>query len=357
MNRTIATFLTAALIGLASMSPERAAAQPHEGFGAATPGGTGKTIYRVTNLNNSGAGSLRDAVSQSNRYIVFDVAGTITLGSHLVLEGKSFITIDGSTAPSPGITLQNNGIELETGTHDIVIKHLRIRNSSNDGIAVYNAHDVLIDHVSVHGSSDGSIDITEGAYNVTVQWSLLARPGSGNMLIKYSNPRRITVHHNLFTASSERNPQVRIDEAGTSATELTADIRNNVVWGWASSGAWGYGQRVYYGAWANVVNNFYQSAGSPGLALEVSNGGRAYTSGNISGNGINVNIGNVSTPFAAAAVATDPTCTAALKVVQQAGMRPLDAIDEDLVADVSLAACPGGSTPPPPAAPSGLTVR
>ncbi len=352
MAVALVTALACCLIALA---PVVVAAQtPYEGFGATTPGGTGKPIYRVTNLNNSGAGSLRDAVSQSNRNIVFDVAGTIDLASEISIRG-SFITIDGSTAPAPGITIRNAGLGVEGGGHDIVIKYIRVRNASDDGFFVFNAHDIVFDHVSSHGSADGNLDITESSFNVTVQWSLFAEPaGTGNMLIKY-NPSRVTVHHNLFVASPERNPQVRIDDAGTQATETTADVRNNVVWDWGPG--WGYGARVWFGPWANVVNNFYQSPASANQAIMVSDGARAYVSGNVSGNGQNLNVGNTATAFAAPAVVTDPTCVAAAKVLQQAGVRPLDSLDQGYVARVSLANCPGAGDSTPPANPANIRIE
>jgi pectate lyase len=324
----------------------------YEGFGAATPGGAGRPVYRVTNLNNSGPGSLRDALSQSNRYIVFDVGGTINTPSEIVVRGRSFITIDGSTAPAPGITLDGGGgLSLHDGSHDIIIRHIRVRNAQDDGFRVYNAHDIVFDHVSAYNSGDGNLDITEGAYNVTVQWSLFRQEGgSANMLIGYG-AHHVTLHHNLFWAG-ERNPMVDGDFTNTL---FMADVRNNIIWNWGDNGGrqWGFGTGVDRSGWANVINNFYEAHGSypdlGRLALELNhNGGTAqvFTSGNVSGNGANVNRGNVSAPFPASLVTTEPTCTAAARVLREAGALPLDSIDWSFVSQVALGGCPEAGPSP-----------
>src|SRR6476659_10998443 len=95
------------------------AARAEQGFGAGTPGGSGKPVVHVVNLADSGAGSLRDAVSAGNRYVVFDVAGDIPLVSDVFVRG-AFVTVDGSTAPAPGITLRTHGLSIsgDRGAHD-----------------------------------------------------------------------------------------------------------------------------------------------------------------------------------------------------------------------------------------------
>jgi hypothetical protein len=363
-------------VAVVALSPIALPAQPlYEGFGATTPGGAGKPIYRVTNLNNSGPNSLRDAVSQSDRYIVFDVGGTINLTSELPISGKAFITIDGSTAPAPGITLDGGGLYLH-GSHDIIVRYIRVRNAEDDGFRVFNAHDIVFDHVSSADAMDGSLDITEGSYNVTVQWSMFQNLASsaadskhpGNMLIGYA-AKRVTIHHNLFTGRA-RHPYVdaqpgRLTGTPAPTDELVADVRNNVIWNWGAGrgSGWGSGTTVDHNARANIVNNFYRANGTyrnlANLAILLNHNGsgaQAYTSGNISGNGVSVNRGNVSAPFAAADVTTEPTCTAAMRVLQEAGVRPLDAIDQDIVSRVSLATCPDVAPAPAPASP-GLQLK
>src|SRR5262245_35263342 len=85
-------------VGRGGAGVSRAEAQTYEGFGASTQGGEGGAEVRVTNLNDNGPGSLRDAVSQGNRKVVFDVAGTIQLAGPVHVKG-AFITIDGFRAP------------------------------------------------------------------------------------------------------------------------------------------------------------------------------------------------------------------------------------------------------------------
>ena len=119
------SFLVVLLFTSASHSSE------YQGFGAETPGGSGQPTYRVTNLRDSGPGSLRDAVSRGQRYVVFDVAGEITLSDHVLVRG-SYVTIDGFTAPPPGITIKNRGLYVRgiDGAHDVIVRGIRVRDAA-----------------------------------------------------------------------------------------------------------------------------------------------------------------------------------------------------------------------------------
>ncbi|MFQ5842275.1 MAG: PKD domain-containing protein, partial [Thermodesulfobacteriota bacterium] len=341
----------------------------YQGFGATTPGGSGGTIVHVTNLNDSGPGSFREAVSKGNRTVVFDVGGEIVLGKNVFVRG-AFITIDGFTAPSPGITLKSYMLSIRgvDGAHDIIVRGIRMRDSLNDGMQIKNgAYNIVVDHVSIDGAADGNLDITKSAQDVTVSWSIIGEPIPSHpksMLIKY-DPSRITLHHNFFRAN-QRNPQVRIDNAGTPATDTTLDMRNNVVWGWGN----GYGTLIYFGPWANVVNNYYFSnSGDADEALIVCKGNsgsfckktasfsRAYVAGNVSGDGFSSinDEGNESIPFPAPFVDTTDACTAAQMVLADAGVRPLDFVDQQILSDISLPGCSNTNPPSnfPPVADAG----
>ena len=103
-----------------------------EGAGAGTPGAsfrngyTNNAVYHVINLNDSGPGSLRDAVSSTNRTVVFDVSGIIYLQLPLVIT-NSYLTIEGQTAPEGGITVADAPMVVSTNSHDVVIRYLRFR--------------------------------------------------------------------------------------------------------------------------------------------------------------------------------------------------------------------------------------
>ncbi|PJE64051.1 MAG: hypothetical protein COU90_04230 [Candidatus Ryanbacteria bacterium CG10_big_fil_rev_8_21_14_0_10_43_42] len=337
-----------------------------QGFGANTRGGSEGSIVRVTNLNDSGPGSLREALSGGNRTVVFDVAGDINLNDFIYVEG-SFVTIDGLSAPAPGITLLNKGLVIRgnRGAHDVIVQGIRIKNSSIDGIQIaYGAYNVVIDHVSIYNSQDGNIDITGderdasvSTHDVTVSYSILAgdrltAASHKNMLIKY-NASRVTLHHNLFIDSNQRNPQAHNDDFGVRAEETTLDMRNNIVWGWGP----GYGSLAWYGANANFVNNYFSSPNSSlsdqkealgvcpyncASSLPVEALAYGYTSGNMSGDPIAINlntIGNVSAPFSAPAVDTQDVCTAARGILDGAGARLLDVLNMKHVASVILNGC------------------
>jgi ribosomal protein L14 len=356
------------------------APRPFEGFGAVTQGGTGQQVVHVTNLNATGAGSLANAIG-SNRTVVFDVAGTI---NNFRYDGSNVVnlTIDGRTAPSPGITIvnNNNGSCFEfygAGCHDIIITNLRLRGDPGlDNMTITGgAYNMVIDHISTAGSHDGGIDITTGCHDISVQYCLLG-PGasdwSGAMLIAYTPTRNISIHHNLFASITnggvgERNPLIHTVNQSP-GTNMMADVRNNLIWRWGRSNGTGsgYGTCAAYEGTANVVNNYYYSTASASSAVETDdygNGGTAgsvYAIGNMSGNnGVNPNTSSNhaiwTIPTNGNVVTQDP-CTAATIVRAEAGARPLDAFDQAIVNAITLPGCAVSNLPPVANAGTDITI-
>ena len=117
--------LLASVLGIGQAAADDLVAFPGAaGWGRFATGGRAGTVYHVTNLNDSGTGSLRDAVSQPNRIVVFDVAGVIRLNSRLVF--KSNLTIAGQTAPGEGITVYGDGMSC-SGATNIIMRYMRFR--------------------------------------------------------------------------------------------------------------------------------------------------------------------------------------------------------------------------------------
>jgi pectate lyase len=328
----------------------------YQGFGRNTTGGLGQSIYRVTTLANSGAGSLRDALAIGNRCIVFDVGGTVDMTNATSLNVRSNVTIDGLTAPSPGITLVNNkptgadeGAEPPvlniSNVNNVVVRGLRIRNSPGDAIRVVNnAFNIVLDRVSVTSFGDGAIDVTLGAKDVTIQWSILGRgrPSHNFPMLIANGTIGVTVHHNLYIEGSSRNPRCTYGQ--TLAAELVCDSRNNLIWNYE-----GEGTQIDFRATANIVNNYYFTTkdmsdlrtiriGREGPPVEV------YVAGNHSQNGFNLeDNGNRSTPFPidpADVPAFTEARPAALAVKAGAGARGtnfgLDATDQTFINGISI---------------------
>ena len=248
-----------------------------QGFGVLATGGRGGTVYHVTNLNDSGTGSFRDAVSAGNRIIVFDVCGYITLSSEVAM--KSNITLAGQTAPGGGIGIR--GAEVSFGSQsNIIVRNIRFRPgsgaaSTDNGLNFYQAHNVILDHVSIEFASWNNIDATTGDWQthpingITVQNSIDADPIGQQFGAHTEAPNgQWSWFNNLFANSHNRNPLAKVNtvfinnalyncDAGYTthtSSNFSHDIVNNYfVAGPASGGNF---------PWFQIDNN--QSIYSPG---------------------------------------------------------------------------------------------
>jgi len=146
-----------------------------EGFGTDTPAGRGGQIIKVTNLNDSGPGSFREALNtEGRRVIIFEVGGIIWLSRTLSVR-EPFVTIAGQTAPWPGITLA--GSALIFFTHDVLVQHIYARGGDEPGGSVSNERDgikaigkggnevynIVIDHCSFSWVVDKAITVYAAA--------------------------------------------------------------------------------------------------------------------------------------------------------------------------------------------------
>jgi len=211
-----------------------------EGFGATTPGGRGGKVMFVTNLNDSGPGSLRAACdAEGPRIVIFRVSGLISLASQIVVKNP-YLTIAGQTAPGDGVCLRN--FTFNIATHDVVVRYLRSRlgdlsSQEADCITLLSgAHDVVLDHCSATWSIDESLSLAGNVSNVTVQWCLIGNALNHSKHAKgdhgYGSLSRangpVTWHHDLWAHNNSRNPRLG-DNYGRPPFP-TFDVRNNVMY-------------------------------------------------------------------------------------------------------------------------------
>ena len=211
-----------------------------QGFGANTPGGRGGRVIFVTNLNDSGPGSLRAACDADGpRTVIFRVSGLISLASPITVKNP-FLTIAGQTAPGDGICLRN--FTFNIATHDVVVRYLRSRlgdlsaQESDSITLVSGAHDVVLDHCSATWSIDESLSLAGNVSNVTIQWCLIGNALNHSKHAKgdhgYGSLSRangpVTWHHNLWVHNNSRNPRLG-DNYGRPPFP-TFDVRNNVMY-------------------------------------------------------------------------------------------------------------------------------
>jgi pectate lyase len=260
--------LAAAILLVALALPAAIAAPPGlafpgaQGWAAHTPGGRGGRILRVTTLAAEGPGSLAAALAASGpRTIVFEVGGVIDLGVRELRVTEPYLTVAGQTAPQPGITLIRGGLTI--ATHDVVLRHLRIR-PGEAGVAkrggvdfdaittVRGAHDVIVDHCSLTWATDENLSasstrfdgeneaawIASASRRITFSNNLLAEGLANATHAKGEHSKGSLVHDhvsdilivgNLYAHNYERNPMFKGGARGQVINNLIYDPGQRAV--------------------------------------------------------------------------------------------------------------------------------
>ncbi|HEX8461446.1 MAG TPA: pectate lyase [Segetibacter sp.] len=253
-----------------------------EGFGKYATGGRGGKVMIVSNLNDDGPGSFRDAVeSNKPKMVVFSVSGTIHLLSRLSI--KSNTTIAGQTAPGDGICLADFPVSL--GGNNVIVRYLRFRmgdknqkggmvdgNGGDDAFGGTHRNNIIIDHCSISWSTDEVFSVYAGD-STTLQWNLIAEPLNYSYHFETGDKdyehhgfggiwggKHTSGHHNLFAHCGSRTPRF---DGERNIPEEFVDFRNNVIYDWGHNNAYA-GEGGNY----NLINNYYKYGPSTLLSVK-----------------------------------------------------------------------------------------
>ena len=351
------------------------------GGGMYSFGGRGGRTLVVTNLNDRGPGSFREACEAGGpRVIVFNVAGIIRLKDRIRIRAP-YVTIAGNSAPGDGVCIAGNTVELET--HDVIVRHMRFRRGEtwvgdrNDSMGGNPTGNIMIDHVSAswgldecmsmyrhmfdHDNDKSTPDLKLPTVNITIQNSIFSE-GLNTYHHAFGSTiggLNSTFHHNLWACNTGRNPSVGMYGDFT--------FVNNVLFNWVHRTVDGGDHRSYF----NIINNYLRPgpatpAGEPisyrllkpeseRSKTVVDNFGKAYVNGNtIEGNarvtadnwdgGVQPGVKSESltkallqirtnSPFAHAPLQIQPAAEAFTSVLANVGatLPKLDAVDERVI--------------------------
>lgn len=344
-----------------------------EGFGAVTSGGRGGAVYHVTNLDDSGPGSLRHGIGTATgpTTIVFDIGGTIELDTALSIN-RSGLTIAGQTAPG-GIAVIGHETRIE-GASDVILRYVSLRAGdrnmgpgAGDCLRIVNADRIIVDHVSTAWGLDETFSVTR-SNDVTVQHSIIAEtlnPANhafGSLVrgnIDAANPGGYTFHHNLWIHNDRRNPALGSYQEEDKDADLEVELVNNVIVDWGTRSIHTVQSRDPLRI--NLINNVFIAGPSTAsgrndevMRAEIlQRGVNVYESGNLIDSDRDAghdpqavtrsmfrensfaDISFVGEPFALSGIAADDTEAAYATVLEQAGASlHRDVVDRRLVQDV-----------------------
>jgi len=261
--KTIKTFTLLFLLYTQSFFPQLIAFPGAEGYGKFATGGRGGIVIEVTNLNDSGPGSLRSALElDTPRIVVFNLSGTISLESELRVKYGN-LTIAGQTAQGEGICIKGNLTYISA--ENVIIRFIRFRLGDenkipDDAISVMRSKNVIIDHCSFSWGIDEVATFYDNE-NFTLQWCIISEALNDSYHPKGMHGYggiwggvNASFHHNLLAHNSSRNPRFNGARTGTSSETELVDFRNNVIYNWEINSSYG-GEMGNH----NIVANYYKA--------------------------------------------------------------------------------------------------
>ena len=263
-------FLFSALLVSSSLAAQaqQLAFPEAQGWGRFAVGARdGGTVYHVTNLNDSGTGSLRDAISQPNRIIVFDVAGVINIKDRLIFKNNLYVA--GQTAPGEGITVYGNGVSF-SGSSNIIVRYMRFRmghngSSGKDAAGIANGQNMIFDHCSFSWGLDETFSINPDNKGVVPGYITISNSIMGQGLMPHSagglmQSDYISLYRNLYVDNATRNNKIKGKN----------QYVNNIVYNW-KNGAYIMGGDSKGDSFVNIEGNLFINGPA--------NGGNAFSGG------------------------------------------------------------------------------
>jgi len=254
MKQTIIIFaLAVASLTTSTISAQQLAFPGAQGWGRFAEGGRKGTVYHVTNLNDSGSGSLRDAVSQPNRIVVFDVSGVIRINSRIVFKNNLYVA--GQTAPGEGITVYGDGVSF-SGADNTIVRYMRFRmgavgTKDKDCAGIANGQNMIFDHCSFAWGQDENFSINwdnkgTAPKNITLMNSIVGQGLMTHSAGGLMQAENITLYRILMVDNSTRNFKVKgINQ-----------YANNLVYNWKNA-AYNMGGDSEGQSYANIESNLF----------------------------------------------------------------------------------------------------
>ena len=250
-------FLTICLMLGASLaqtvSAQQLAFPDAKGWGRFATGGRNGSVYHVTNLNDSGTGSLRDAVSQPNRIVVFDVSGVIKISSRITFAKNLYVA--GQTAPGEGVIVYGDGVSF-SGADNIIVRYMKFRmgkggSSGKDAAGIANGTNMIFDHCSIAWGLDETFSINWDNKGTAPADITISNCIVGQGLLTHSaggliQADRISLYRNFYCDNDTRNNKIK----GTN------QYVNCLVYNW-KSGCYLMGGDSEGYSYANATNNLF----------------------------------------------------------------------------------------------------